>query len=195
MLSHALGMLLTPPFLQSSHGTLIILAIKLGKQVIRNPELPDKMIPSGHSASWSGSSIWQSSTCWQNTLFGRRKTLLPLFSSQMECLSYLLESLRNFFFLYTSITAPHHQPSTLKRYISISWWILTSWGAVCHGAVCHRYCLKSPMWNHLAKIVQWFESYGPAHWKSRGRCCYQKAPLPGVVMTLVMTLMETPSLC
>lgn len=197
MLPHALGVFLTPPFLQSSHGTLIILAIELGKQFIWNPELPNEMISSGHSASWSGSCIWQSSTCWQNTLLGRGNTLLPLHSSQMECLSYSSGSLRNCFFLFFSVIlllhlAISHLPSgDTFPFPDESWPHEASWGALCHA-----HCLKSPAWSHLARIIQWFEGYGPANWKNRGRCYWQK-PLcfADVVVMLMMVLMEMPPPC
>lgn len=70
-----------------------------------------------------------------------------------------------FFSLCASVTAPCHYPSIFKRYIYISWWILTSWWSSVS---------PSLIWSHLSKIMQWFESYGPANWKNRGRCCWQK---------------------
>lgn len=47
ILSYGLGVVLTPSFLQNSHGTLIILAMELGKRFIRNPELPIRWFHQG----------------------------------------------------------------------------------------------------------------------------------------------------
>lgn len=72
-----------------------------------------------------------------------------------------------------------------------SWPHEASWGALCH-----PHCLKSPIWSHLARIIQWFEGYGPANWKNRGRWYWQKTLcFADVVMMLMMVLMEMPPPC
>lgn len=168
LLFDALGMFLTPSFLQGSHGALSILSMELGKQLIRNSELPNRMISSGLSANWSGPCIWQSSTCWQSTLLGTGNTLLPLYSSQMGCLSYSSESLRNYLFFWP-LCYCFLSSAILLQEIHFHFLNSNSLGSLCH----HR-CLKSPIQRHLAKIMHYFERNRSANRKNREKWCWQK---------------------
>lgn len=104
------------------------------------------MISSGHSASWSGSSIWQYSTCWQNTLLGRENTLLPLYYSQIKCLSYSSESLRNYFFFplyFCSCSLPlaiHFQEIDTFPFADESW-------------PHEELCVTITVWNPLSEVI------------------------------------------
>lgn len=153
ILSYGLGVVLTPSFLQNSHGTLIILAMELGKRFIRNPELPIRWFHQGILPVEVAQVFGNTAPAGKTHCLAGRTHCSPCIIHKLNVFHIHQKVWEIIFFssvlLFLLLAISH--PLSRDRYISICRWILTSWGAVCH-----YHCLKSPIWSHLAKITQCF---------------------------------------